>query len=1529
MRGSWRFVVAMGFVGMMLGGSGSALAFIDDMEEDFWLPFTHFHLGDGASAGYSSEFARSGTQSYHVEISGWTVRDFGSAYGYAMYATRRAPITELRTTILYERLQDISPSPWDSYSAGVSLDLLDASYRSLGRLRYITSYHASQNAGRCAPTLADVALPAPAGLGTWTDLGRNPTADFPAAPWQSAEYVKISIGFLCAAGLTGARYSLYFDDFMLDAGSRDNDADGLLDLEEEARIYAARVWAAPVARPLAPGASTTLDIESPPLAGLTASAAIDLQVDHANPTDLSVALTFSGANGPRTQVLWDPGLHIRGATILAPTYGTSVHGAVRVQGSVVQPRASVRLRVDNVVTATSEADSNGAFEIPWDSDAWMEGAHHLTILAELADGAQMVTRSSRDVLVIVDRTAPELSLLRPANGETLSGLALIEAGVFDGLGVATVELWIDGVRVDARADEPYTFAYETLDLTNGLHSFEVRARDGADNEAVRSVTAAVSNKDNAPPPPCMPVCNLGAGTTTGDLPSLSISPETRVLHLSSGVSVELFEGFRVPWRPQIAYSVSGVHLLLDVTRSRSMPESDGLVGTDLAFEDLVGVRTWHVTVHNHGLSPGLVRSAAVFLASRTSPANPDTDGDGLFDGLERSAIGTVPVFPDLDSDLIADGEEVASRIVGFTIDGTLIERTIRTDPFDFDTDDDGLLDGLELQPGEGASATDPTDPDTDRDGLRDGPERATYGSDPTLTDTDGDTLSDYVEVTPQAFRAEIDGQFVERPVVTSPIAPDTDGDGLRDDEEWDGESAYGFLTDPSDSDTDRDGLSDHDEVVGLNRRPTNPLRSDTEGDGVMDGLDLSPTELWAPTWKTTFEPGLIRFTQTFHALGVQALSATIWTYRITDGACVFLSDHTSTATRSSDESVGNVLATINRVLVEGGETNFTATEAEDLGQQGFGVSTTSYGACDLLAPRQYRFEYVHDDRAFSIDFMNSAEVAVRDDSGAVYYHTVLEVPIQLSKPQAVVLQFSISPEADRGGDAVVPALAYSLVRGSDFLATTPFYRNLAVGAAIDNHTYEFQLRIPKEVAREDHVVRVDDELRATLFLMPMWLTSGEVEVTRSALNATHVTVGALISRVEESAEIVVARLSTEMGDLKAALPASGEALVTGYQTFGAFSVYVYRIGDPFDAGAPDQVDAVYLIGESPEEVATFQDSISWNPPGTWVRRSEDSFGRAINVLKILRRGISLTSQITAAMLLPLVNTPTGREEMTFGRSVFVVDKLTDFESGRPYYVVSETQMQTVKFRLGARLTSVREVPVYSVGEIVDDLDDSKLLTGVKYANLRLALRGAAVGATVAIFGTQAVLAFRDGDVVKGTVFVLAGATATFGIVKSDVVLTSELLEGRFSRFGLRVRLGTVATVAVTAILASFELFQADQEQDPIERLSHYESAGAIVADSIVAAVPLYGAAAMLGWQLGLAISVSVGALIGVMPDPLAIKIVSTPGGTIVFLFEYVFATEIPSDIAEDALTQLLIFLAGLARFNNLLDPAIPTLLLVP
>src|SRR5438034_610634 len=223
------------------------------------------------------------------------------------------------------------------------------------------------------------------------------------------------------------------------------------------------------------------------------------------------------------------------------------------------------------------------------------------------------------------------------------------------------------------------------------------------------------------------------------------------------------------------------------------------------------------------------------------------------------------------------------------------------------------------------------------------------------------------------------------------------------------------------------------------------------------------------------------------------------------------------------ESAANVLTTLNRVLSDGGEHNFTATAANFVREESWGTASSAYGACDLGHPRQYRFEYLYDSNSFDIDFVNTAEAAVRDDDGNLFYHTTLSVPIQLSKPQGVVLQLSMDPSSDRGDDAVIPAFVYSLVRGTDFLATPPFYRNLAVGAPLDDHSYEFQLRIPKEVATDANIVMIDGVPMATLLLMPMWLPRGPSGATPTALQARTHTVGAASSRVRESAGLVVVR----------------------------------------------------------------------------------------------------------------------------------------------------------------------------------------------------------------------------------------------------------------------------------------------------------------------------------------------------------------------------------------------------------------------
>src|SRR5207245_10787183 len=199
----------------------------------------------------------------------------------------------------------------------------------------------------------------------------------------------------------------------------------------------------------------------------------------------------------------------------------------------------------------------------------------------------------------------------------------------------------------------------------------------------------------------------------------------------------------------------------------------------------------------------------------------------------------------------------------------------------------------------------------------------------------------------------------------------------------------------------------------------------------------------------------------------------------------------------------------------------------------------------------------------------------------------------------------------------------------------------------------------------------------------------------------------------------------------------------------------------------------------------------------------------LRVFKIIRQGISITSQLTASILVPVLNVPSGAlEEMTFGRSTFTITKLTNLETDQPYYVIGETAAQTVKVQVahpeirGVTLTEVRLIEREIRGEIVDNLDDSRLLTGVKYVQLRSALRGAAIGATLAIFGSQAVLAFRDGDVVKGTVYALAGATAVFGVLRSDVVLVARIFDARTVTAGVKTRVGVVAAIGVGGILAS-------------------------------------------------------------------------------------------------------------------------------
>jgi len=106
---------------------------------------------------------------------------------------------------------------------------------------------------------------------------------------------------------------------------------------------------------------------------------------------------------------------------------------------------------------------------------------------------------------------------------------------------------------------------------------------------------------------------------------------------------------------------------------------------------------------------------AYFFTGKTDPLNPDTDNDGLPDGLELGLEGPVATNTNTSADTNGDGYK------NFIADA---------DPPRYNTvpDNSGLA-NFNLNSGRTdlirGSVTDPTNPDTDFDGLMDGIEDAT------------------------------------------------------------------------------------------------------------------------------------------------------------------------------------------------------------------------------------------------------------------------------------------------------------------------------------------------------------------------------------------------------------------------------------------------------------------------------------------------------------------------------------------------------------------------------------------------------------------------------------------------------------------------------------------------------------------------------------------------------------------------------------------------------------------------------------
>ena len=246
----------------------------------------------------------------------------------------------------------------------------------------------------------------------------------------------------------------------------------------------------------------------------------------------------------------------------------------------------------------------------------------------------------------------------------------------------------------------------------------------------------------------------------------------------------------------------------------------------------------------------------------------DSDGDGMPDVWEI-LHGLAHLDPTGDN--AADGDPDEDFLVN------LQEYYYGLHPWDDDTDDDGILDGIEDLNRNGIVDTGETDPlndDTDGDGLNDGLEiglNVAQGgdtaefwqndwdpltkTDPLDADTDDDGIIDANEE-----RINING--IVDPGETDPREWDTDNDYLPDGLEigltepqhndtninlfW-ADSDPSTTTDPNDPDSDDDGLldgvEDNNHNGSVDATEPDPNNWDSEGDGLADGSGNTATIL--------------------------------------------------------------------------------------------------------------------------------------------------------------------------------------------------------------------------------------------------------------------------------------------------------------------------------------------------------------------------------------------------------------------------------------------------------------------------------------------------------------------------------------------------------------------------------------------------------------------------------------------------------------------------------------------------------------
>ena len=207
-------------------------------------------------------------------------------------------------------------------------------------------------------------------------------------------------------------------------------------------------------------------------------------------------------------------------SLTAPSNGSTLSATVTVSATASDNVGvvGVQFKLDGSNLGTEQTAA--PYSISWSTMTASNGAHSLTAVARDAAGNQTTSAAKAVTVNNADTTAPTVSITAPTGGANLSGTITVSATASDNVGVAGVQLRLDGAALGSEdTTSPYSVSWNTTTVSNGAHSLTAVARDAAGNQttsAAIAVTVTNTSPDTTPPTVSMTAPSSGA-TVSGTM----------------------------------------------------------------------------------------------------------------------------------------------------------------------------------------------------------------------------------------------------------------------------------------------------------------------------------------------------------------------------------------------------------------------------------------------------------------------------------------------------------------------------------------------------------------------------------------------------------------------------------------------------------------------------------------------------------------------------------------------------------------------------------------------------------------------------------------------------------------------------------------------------------------------------------------------------------------------------------------------------------------------------------------------------